>query len=51
MILGENEATRELYSEKDGRSYFVEMGDPEALAEKILLLAEEWKKQKIGECI
>lgn len=51
MVLGNNQATRELYDEKDGKSYFVEMGNPEALAEKILLLADEWKKQKNGECV
>ena len=36
MILGDNKATRELYSEQDGKSYFVEMGNAEALAERIL---------------
>lgn len=35
MILGDNEATRELYSEKDEGVYFTEMGDPHKLAELI----------------
>jgi glycosyltransferase involved in cell wall biosynthesis len=47
MILGENAANRELYQE-DGRTYFVEMGNSEALAEKISALAEEWKRQRNG---
>lgn len=36
MILGDNPATRELYSEDMDGVYFVEMGNPQALAEKIL---------------
>lgn len=43
MILGENRATRELYHE-DGLRYFVKMGDPDALADKIL----EIKKDTLG---
>ena len=48
MILGDNEANRELYREEDGKTYFVEMGDAEALAEKIAILADEWKRQRNG---
>lgn len=48
MILGENEANRELYREEDGNIYFVEMGNPEALAEKIAFLADEWKRERNG---
>ncbi len=36
VILGENSANRELFSEEDEGVYFVEMGDPEALKDKIL---------------
>lgn len=36
MILGDNPATRELYSENMKGIYFVEMGNAKALAEKIL---------------
>ncbi len=35
MILGDNEATRELYGEDQKGIYFVEMGNAQALAEKI----------------
>lgn len=35
MILGDNAATRELYDESQEGIYFVEMGSPEALANKI----------------
>lgn len=36
MILGDNPANRELYSEDMDGIYFVEMGNPQALAKKIL---------------
>ena len=39
MILGDNSATRELYSETDGH-YFVEMSNPHALAEKIKMIKD-----------
>ncbi len=39
MILGDNNATHELYSEDDNH-YFVEMGSSKALAEKILEIKE-----------
>jgi len=39
MILGDNPANRELYREGDGK-YFVEMGNPEALAKKIIEVME-----------
>ena len=39
MILGENPATHELYSEDD-RHFFVEMGDAQKLADKILEVKE-----------
>ena len=35
MILGDNEATHELYSENDEQIYFVKMGDAQILADKI----------------
>lgn len=44
MILGDNSATKELYSE-DAKHYFVEMGNPAALAEKII----EIKNKHTGE--
>lgn len=40
MILGENDATHELY-QSDNKHYFVEMGNPKALAEKILEIVNE----------
>lgn len=40
MVLGDNEATHELYSEADEGIYFVEMGSSEALAELILSIKE-----------
>lgn len=48
MILGDNEANRELYREENGKAYFVKMGDPQALAGKIALLADEWKQRRNG---
>lgn len=44
MILGDNEANRELYREESGKAYFVEMGNPQALAAKIAALADEWRR-------
>ena len=41
MILGDNPANRELYSEKDPDIYYVRMGDGAALAEKILEIKRE----------
>lgn len=41
MILGDNDATRELYNEKDEGIYFTEMGNPRKLAELILKIKEE----------
>ena len=41
MILGENPANHELYSEKDPGITFVEMGSGRKLAEKILESAEK----------
>jgi len=43
MILGDNPATRELYSEDMSGIYFVEMGNAQALAEKILEVKGENK--------
>lgn len=40
MILGDNAATRELYSESDKGIYFAEMGNPKALAELIIGIKE-----------
>ena len=48
MILGDNEANRELYREEDGKAYFVEMGNPQVLADKIVSLADEWKRKEQG---
>ena len=50
MVLGENAANRELFDEEDGKTCFVEMGNPEALAAKIESLAERWKKRKYEVC-
>ncbi len=44
MILGDNEATREIYDESMEEIYFVRMGDPDALAEKIIELHEKWQE-------
>lgn len=41
MILGDNDATHELYSESDEGIYFAEMGNPRSLAELILKIKEE----------
>lgn len=41
MILGDNDATHELYSESDKGIYFVEMGRSEKLAELIMKIKEE----------
>ena len=41
MILGDNAATRELYSENEEGIYFCPMSDPEALAELILSIKEK----------
>ncbi len=41
MILGDNDATHELYSESDEGIYFTEMGSPEKLAELILKIKNE----------
>lgn len=43
MILGDNPATRELYSEDMDGIYFVEMGNAQALADKILEVKGEDK--------
>lgn len=43
MILGDNPANRELYSEDMNGIYFVKMGDPQALARKILEIKGENK--------
>lgn len=41
MILGDNPATHELYSEGDEGIWFVKMGDPDALAQLILKIKKE----------
>ena len=41
MILGENPANHELFTETKGKYYFVEMGSSEKLAEKILEIKKE----------
>ncbi|MBQ8298232.1 MAG: group 1 glycosyl transferase [Ruminococcus sp.] len=41
MILGDNDATHELYSESDEGIYFVEMGNPRKLADLILSIKEK----------
>lgn len=46
MILGENPATHELYSE-DEMHCFVEMGDAKALADKILEMKEKMSKCRV----
>lgn len=45
MILGDNEATHELYSETDEGIYFAEMGNPKALAELILTIKESGNEE------
>lgn len=45
MILGDNEATHELYNEDMDGIYFVKMGDADALAEKIIEICD-YNKQK-----
>lgn len=44
VILGDNPANRELFSADTKNVYFVEMGDPKALADKILELAGELRR-------
>ena len=46
MILGDNEANKELYREEAGKVYFVEMGNSKALADKITELANERRQQE-----
>ena len=46
MILGENPANHELYSEKEKGIYFVEMGSGEKLAEKIDEIKRKNKNEK-----
>lgn len=41
MILGDNKATHELYSEEQEGIYFVKMGDPRALADLILSIRDK----------
>ena len=41
MILGENPANHELFTETKGKYYFVEMGSSEKLAKKILEIKKE----------
>ena len=43
MILGDNPATHELF-EEDGKHFFVEMSNPQALADKIAEVADKAKK-------
>ncbi len=45
MILGENPANHELYSEEDPGINFVEMGSGKKLAEKILECMDRWSRQ------
>lgn len=47
MILGDNDATHELYEEGDGIHYFVEMGNAEKLAEKIIYIKNSIKQEDI----
>lgn len=44
MILGENPANRELFSNDEKTNFFVEMGNPMALANKILYIKEKFDK-------
>ncbi|NLL93370.1 MAG: glycosyltransferase family 4 protein [Clostridiales bacterium] len=46
MILGDNEATRELYSDSMHNVFFVEMGNALALAEKIIQCKKELHERK-----
>ena len=40
ILLGDNSANHELFEEKDGK-YFVQMGNPKALADRIVEIMEE----------
>lgn len=40
MILGNNEANMEMFNSDDKNIYYVEMGDPNKLAKKILAIYE-----------
>ncbi|MDE5946850.1 MAG: glycosyltransferase [Oscillospiraceae bacterium] len=42
MILGDNQATHELYNESDKDIFFVEMGNPQKLADLILKISEDF---------
>ena len=43
MILGENLANHELFEEEQEGIYFVEMGNPQKLAEKVMEVKGEEK--------
>lgn len=45
VILGDNPANRELFSDETENVHFVRMGDPEALASRILHLADAKQKE------
>lgn len=42
MILGENEANKELFSQEKENIYYIQMGNAKALADKISLLFDVW---------
>jgi glycosyltransferase involved in cell wall biosynthesis len=42
MILGENEANKELFSQEKENIYYIQMGNAKALADKISLLFDAW---------
>lgn len=48
MILGENPANRELFSDDERTNFFVEMGDPKALANKIIYIKEKLRNNNGG---
>lgn len=49
MILGDNKANHERYSEKQEGIYFVEMGSAEKLADLIKKIFETYTHKKVGD--
>lgn len=49
MILGDNNANREFFTEDD-RHYYVEMGNAAALAEQIVSIAEDMSSRRAASC-
>ena len=49
VILGDSEANRELFEDKQGENYFVEMGNSELLSKQIIECYEMWRESRKAE--